>query len=215
MRLFRTLKRLAVIVWKDGGLSWLWAAGSAVPGLIQSAKKYFPDETQMAAIMLDAVQWWWGLPILTAWVIFSLSRRILAYETPALEIDAIKDGRDSSWWLEVRNSGTKGVKDCAVDFQLETATGKRVFPHSFGWAREGGGSNPFPLRADQRKQGRFADLDEGKITIYGTTIDRRPTRISLEENKYIVTVGVYSELEGGQCKRTFTVLRDGSGLHVS
>lgn len=211
MRIFSTAKRLASIIWKDGGLSWLWAVLSALPGAIQSLAKYLPGETQKALAMLDhPVQWWWGLPVVGVWIVFSLTRRILAYETPAVELEIYRDERSrNTWWLEVRNTGTKIINNCVVDFErIEDISGKRIFPQSFGLARSGDHSNPFPLRPKQPKQGRFSDLKpDGRIVIFGTRADREPVEIVLEDEKYFVTVGAYTELEGASCRKRITLLR--------
>ena len=211
------IKRLSKIVWKDGGIPELWAfvlGTASFSGKINEWTGFKLSE--LLPPWFPEPAWWWGLVVLASWVIFSLANRVLRHETPALEIEVIKDARDSSWWLEIHNVGSKALGSCAVDFErIENTEGKRVFPHSFGLVRPDGLSNPFPLRAAQPKQGRFAELKNGKITILGMTVGRQITEISLEEEKYLVVVGAYSEAEGAQCKKTLTLLRKDGALHVS
>ena len=58
-------------------------------------------------------------------------------------------------------------------------------------------------------------MKNGKITIWGMTVGRQITEVSLEEEKYVVVVGAYSEAEGAQCKKTLTLLRKDGALYVS
>jgi len=212
MQVLESTKKLAVIVWEDGKLSWLWAALTALPAIVAFAGQHWP----WTATMLNAVQWWWGLIVLAGWIIFALGRRVLRFETPALELELIKDERDGSWWLEVRNVSGKALSDCAVDFErVEATNGKRVFPHSFGLARPGGLSNPFPLRAGQPKQGCFAQMRDGKIILLGVMVDGTLHEIELKEDKYRLLVGAYSEADGTRCAKVFTLSRERGTLSVS
>lgn len=76
------IKRLATIVWKDSGASWLFTALTGLPPVLDFAKTQFPQTEPM----LGGVQWWWGVVALATWVIIALSRRILIYEKPKLEV---------------------------------------------------------------------------------------------------------------------------------
>ena len=214
--MLRKLWRLAKIVWEHGGVLKLWAVvtgvatfsskidewtGLAVRGLLPD---WFPDTA-----------WWWGLVVFALWMIYSLASRVLRYETPGLEIDAFQSNIDNSWWLEVRNIGSKSLDSCAVDFErIENDVGQHVFPMSFGLVRPDGLTNPFPLRAGQPKQGQFAAIKNGKIHFYGMTVGRQITDVELTEEKYSFTVAAYSEAEGTHCRKTFNLLRDNNGLRV-
>jgi len=211
--------RVMKVVWEHGGVLKLWAVATGIATFSSKIDEWtgFKVKGVLPDWFPDPA-WWWGLVVLALWVIVSLARRVSRYETPALEIEAVQDNRDSSWWLEVRNVGGKPLTNCAVDFErIENEAGERVFPSSFGLLRpgeSGESSNPFPLRAGQPKQGRFAFLKNGKIEFVGMAVDRRPVSVELAEEKYVFTVGVYSEAEGAQCRKTFALSRDDKGLHV-
>lgn len=215
--MFGKLWRLAKIVWEHGGVLKFWAVVTGVATFSSeidewtgfTVRRLLPDWFPNTA-------WWWGLVVLALWVIYSLANRVLRYETPGLEIEAVQSNIDNSWWLEVRNVGSKPLTNCAVDFErIENELGQRVFPMSFGLVRPDGLSNPFPLRVGQPKQGQFAAIKNGKIHFYGVTVGRQPTDVELTEEKYIFTVAAYSEAEGAHCRKTFILLRDNNGLRVS
>jgi len=212
------IKRIAKIVVEESGVKtgW-WLLASALPAANDWASKTLGKSvTSVLPDWFPEPSWTWGLAVLAVWVIVSLARRILVHETATLEIEIIRDRRDNSVWLEVRNCGSKALENCAVDFEkIENASGERVFPHSFGLIRPGGLSNPFPLKATQPKQGKFAELKDGNITIFGMTVDRKPSAIVLVLEKYTVTVGAYSEAEGAQLKKVFTLSREDGVLNVS
>jgi hypothetical protein len=215
--MFSTAKRLATIVWQEGRIPQLWAFATGVAAFSGKINEW--TGLKMAEFLppwFPNPAWWWGLVVLALWVSFSLARLVLRYETPALELEVVKDERDNSFWLWIRNVGNKTLNDCAVDFErIENAAGKPVFPHSIGLLRDGALSNPFPLRAGQPKQGRFAELKNGKITLWGMSARRQIVEIPLEEDKYVVTVGAYSEAEGAQCKKTLTLSRKDGDLSIS
>lgn len=214
--MFSKLWHLAKIIWKHGGVPKLWFVATGVAAFSSKIDEWtgFKVRDQLPDWFPDPA-WWWGLVVLSIWVIYSLANRVLRYETPTLNVVVVQDNRDKSWWLEIRNEGSKPLNSCAVDFEcIENAAGERVFPFSLGLARPEGKSNPFPLRATQPKQGRFAALEEGKIVFYATDINRKLTSYVLAEDRYVFTIGAYSEAEGAQCKKTITLLRDNQELRV-
>jgi len=216
---FSKFKHLGVIVWQEGRISAVWwFLATALPAANEAIKKHLGHSvTELLPNWIPEPAWWWGAPILAAWVIFSLASRVLRYETPALELGVVRDERNNnSWWLEVSNVGSKVLGSCAVDFErIENTAGKRILPHSIGLLRGGNSSNPFPLRPQQSKQGRFAELENGKITLWGMSIDKVVTKMSLEDETYSVVVGAYSEAEGAQCKKIFTLSRKNGELNIS
>jgi len=209
--------RLADIVWEHGGVLKLWAVATGIAAFSSKIDEWTGFKVrELLPDWFPNPAWWWGLVVLALWMVYSLASRVLRYATPALDMKVVQANNDKSWWLEVRNVGSKSLENCAVDFErIENGAGQRVFPVSFGLARPGGLSNPFPLRATQPKQGQFAVLRNGKIGFYGMSVDRHFTSVELAEEKYVFTVGAYSEAEGAQCKKTFTLLRDNNGLHVT
>jgi hypothetical protein len=209
MAWFSVLKRLAIIVWKDGGLSWLWLGLSALPTIIDLGTRVWPESPKTLA----SVSWWWGIVVVAVWVIFSLSRRILAYETPAIEIRPYQAAQDGSWWLDIVNTGRRVLGSCVLNMErLENESGRRVFPQSFGISER---PNPFPLRGMQPKQARFASLEEGKIVLHLTGPGNRYTRTVLEDDRYTAVLSVYSEAEGAHTEKRVTLLRGSTFLNVS
>lgn len=210
--------RLARVVWDHGGVLKVWALATGLATFSGKLTEWTGfDPTGVLPTWFPAPAWWWGLVVLALWVIYSLANRVLKYETPGLAIDVRPDRRDNgrTWWIEIRNTGGSMLKQCAVDYErIGNAAGELVFPHSFGMARLGGLSNPFPLRAMQPKHGMLATLDGEHIIIFAYTVDRQETPIKLVLDKYCITVGAYSEADGSQCKRVLTIERRGEFLHV-
>jgi hypothetical protein len=215
--MFSKLYRLGQVVWQHGGVLKVWPIATGIASFSGKINEWTGFSlSSLTPAWFPRPAWWWGLLVLAMWVIFSLASRVIRYETPGLALEVVRDRRDGSWWLEVRNVGASALENVAVDFEkIENAAGERVFPHSFGLSREGGLSNPFPLRATQPKQGRFAHLVDGKIMIFGTSVNHQPTQIVLELDKYFVTAGAYSEADGAQCKRVLMLVRSNDTLEIS
>jgi hypothetical protein len=216
--MFAKVKRIGKIVVKESGAKTVWwISASVLPAANEWLNKTFGHSvTDLLPTWFPEPSWSWSIAIVALWIIFSLSRRIMTYETPSLDIRSYQSAIDDTWWVEVTNTGKRKLDSCVLNLErLDDAKGTRVFPESFGLVRSGNNTNPFPLRPDQPKQAKFASLKNEEIVLYLSGANRTLIEMSLEDEAYLATIAAYSEVETAPCKKQLRISRKGNLLNIS
>ncbi len=211
--MWRKLKRLKEIVWDESGIPKFWAAISPfIPGAIQWAKNTWPMQVSKVKEMIDLIQWWWGIPIAIAWVIWALARKIFEYETPVIEQPTFyQHGRD--WYMELRARG-KGKFHVVVNFEVHNEDGSLFLPTIFGYLWNETHSNPIGIHGGGNQRTVFARYVDGMARIFGTNAASQAVAIDLPKGSYTVVMSIHDPL-GANITRKVKVLNDSSAIHVS
>src|SRR5216117_1511002 len=104
------LKKVAKIIWREGRFPKLWTAFTALPGIVQKVLDQLNVNVEAISPYLPEPVWWWGLIVLalrSIYVMYSMGKKLLSYETPAIEIRPFRSAIDGSWWVDVENTGRR------------------------------------------------------------------------------------------------------------
>lgn len=204
-------KRLKQIVWDEFGIPKYWAVVSAfAPSAIQLANNKWPMEASKVEKMLDAIQWWWGIPIAALWIIWALSRKIFEYETPAVEEPTFfKHGDD--WHMELRGKG-KGKFHVVINFEIYKEDGSLFLPAVFGYYWNETHPNPIGIHGGGNQITPFVRHLNGMARIWGTDASTKGVPIDLPKGTYVVDMSIHA---GGKMSKKVNVLNDGAAVYVS